>query len=85
MVTDVNAKKEDGSYMFDGPPCLEIQHASTVFKRIPSTIELRGAKRFVEGDPLITFLGCMRKGRKILQLIWEVFENAFATDSFPGK
>jgi hypothetical protein len=34
---------------------------------------------------LIKFLGCMRKGQKIPQLIWKAFENTFATDSFPGK
>ena len=47
-------------------------------------IELTGTKRFVAGDPLITFLACMRNGRAIPAAIWKAFEATFATDSCPG-
>ena len=74
LVTDVNAKKDDGSYVFDEPPSVEIQNAIKVFKRIPCVIELQGTKRFVEGDPLIKLLECMRRGEAIPKLIWKAFE-----------
>ena len=85
LVTDVNAKNEDGSYVLTSPPTLEIQNAIKVFKRIPNVIELQGTKRFVEGDPLIKFLECMRKGVTIPASIWKAFEKTFATDSILGK
>ena len=81
LVTDVNAKNKDGSYVLAEPPTLEIQNAIKVFKRIPNVIELQGTKRFVEGDPLIKFLECMRKGVRIPASIWKAFEKTFATDS----
>jgi hypothetical protein len=85
LVTDVNAKKDDGSYVLKEPPTVEIQNAIKVFKRIPTVIELKGTKRFVAGDPLIKFLECMRKGAKIPPRVWKAFEKTFATDSIPGK
>ena len=96
LVTDVNAQKKDPetgkwSYVLAEPPTLEIQNAIKVFKRIPCVIELQGTKRFVEGDPLIKFLECMRKGtqKKGDQVfpapIWQAFEKTFATDSCPGE
>ena len=51
--------------MLPEAPPLEIQNAIKIFKRIPCVIQLKGTKRFVEGDPLITFLACMRAGKKI--------------------
>ena len=85
LVTDINAKNEDGSYVLAEPPTLEIQNAIKVFKRIPCVIELQGTKRFVEGDPLIQLLACMRRGAKFPHPVWKAFENRFASDSAPGK
>ena len=85
LVTDVNAKKEDGSYVLAEPPILEIQNAINVFNRIPNIIHLQGTKRFVEGDPLIKFLECMRKGVRFPAQTWKAFEKTFATDRIPDK
>ena len=85
LVTDVNAKNADGSYVFEEPPALEIQNAIKVFKRIPCVIELQGTKRFVPGDPIIKFLECMRQGKKIPTPIWKAFERTFALDGYPGR
>ena len=85
LVTDVNAKSDDGSYVFSKPPILEIQSAIRVFKRASCVIELHGTKRFVVGDPLIKLLACMRRGEAIPPLIWNAFEKTFALDSFPGR
>ena len=85
LVTDINAKNDDGSYVLEEPPDLEIQNAIKVFKRIPCIIELQGTKRFVVGDPLINLLDCMRKGVKIPAPIWQAFERTFALDTYPGK
>ena len=63
LITDVNATNEDGSYVFAEPPDLETQSAIAIFGRIPSVIELRGTKRFVAKDPIITMLECMRLGK----------------------
>ena len=84
-MTDVNAKNEDGSYVFEEPPDLEIQNAIKVFSRIPCVIELQGTKRFVPGDPLIQLLQCMRRGMCIPEVIWSAFEKTFASDSHPDK
>ena len=85
LVTDVNAKNVDGSYVLKEPPTLEIQNAIKVLKRIPNVIELQGTKRFVQGDPLVKFLECMRKGVQFPASIWKAFEKTFATDSIPDK
>ena len=85
LVADVNAKREDGSYVLAEPPTLEIQNAIRVFKEIECVIELQGTKRFVQGDPLIKFLACMRSGSRIPTPVWKAFEKTFATDSHPGK
>ena len=85
LVTDVNAKNEDGSYVFEEPPDLEIQNAIKLFSRIPCVIELQGTKRFVPGDPLIQLLQCMRRGTRIPDFIWSAFEKTFVTDSHPDK
>ena len=71
--------------MFKEPPDVEIQSAIRIFGRIPSVIELRGTKRFVPGDPLITMLECMRRGERMPAPVWAAFEATFALDSFPGK
>jgi len=85
LVTDVNEKKDDGSYVLSEPPTLEVQSAIKIFKRISTVIELKETKRFVEGDPLIQFLDSMRKGVKIADNAWRAFEKTFAMDSMPGK
>jgi hypothetical protein len=43
LVTDVNAKNDDGSYVYNKPPTLEIQSAIKVFKRVSCVV----------GEPLI--------------------------------
>ena len=59
----------------------EIDHAIKVFGRIPHVFHLDGTKRFVAGDPLIEFLGCMRDDRPIPPPVWAAFERTFAQDS----
>ena len=85
LVSDVNAKNDDGSYVLEKPPSVEAQHAINVFKRMGNIIELKETRRFVVGDPLIKFLDCMRKGLKIPVGVWKAFEKTFATDSIPGR
>ena len=81
LVEDVNAKNDDGSYKHPEPPALEVQHAIKVFSKIPHVFELRGTKRFKVGDPLVEFLGCMRRGERFPQRIWKSFQAAFASDA----
>ena len=85
LVTDVNARNPDGSYIFEKPPDLEIQHAIKIFKAIPNVFELRGTKRFVLGDPVIEFLRCMREGRAFPPAVWQAFEKTIATDHTTGE
>ena len=63
---------------------MEIQHAIKVFKQISNVIDLQSAKRFVDGDPLIELLMCMRQGKKFPPAIWKAFEGRVASDSKPG-
>ena len=81
LVADPNERKPDGSYANAEPPSTEIQHACHVFQRITSVFELLGTKRFVEGDPLIEFLQCMRDGRRFPTEVWRSFETAIAKDN----
>ena len=81
LITDVNEKNEDGSYVFEEPPTVEIQHAIRLFGSIPHVFELRGTKRFKAGDPLADFLSCMRNGRKFPPRIWSAFQKTFAADN----
>ena len=80
LIEDVNALNEDGSHKYEEPPSVEVQHAIKVFKSIPHVFELRGTKRFKEGDPLIDLLTNMRAGRRIPQQVWRLFERRFASD-----
>ena len=81
LIEDVNAKNEDGTYKYPEPPSLEIQNAIRVFGAIPHIFELRGTKRFKPGDPLITFLNCMREGKRIPARVWQAFKETFASDA----
>ena len=70
LIQDVNERREDGSYKFEEPPTVEVQHAIRVFASIPHVLELRGTKRFKPNDPLIELLGCMREGIRIPNGVW---------------
>ena len=85
LVADVNATRDDGSYVFEKPPDLEIQHAIKVFKQTPWVFRLRSTKRFAAGDPLIDFLDCMREGRKFSSQTFMAYEKTIATDSTTGE
>lgn len=84
-MADVNAKKEDGSYVMHEAPDVEIQQAIKAFGRTQDVFELRGTKRFVPGDPLIAFLQCMRRGEPFSPSVWAAFEKCVATDSATGE
>ena len=81
LLTDVNELEEDGSYKYAEPPTVEIQHAIKVFSQIPCVFELKGTKRFEPGDPLITFLGCMREGKPFPPEVWSAWEKTLASDN----
>jgi hypothetical protein len=87
LIEDVNARNEDGTYKYGEPPTLEVQHACKLFQRIPHVFELRGTKRFVEGDPLADFLTRMRADlppgtERFTPSLWQHFERTFAKDNF---
>jgi len=86
LIEDVNAKNPDGSYKYEEPPSVEVQHACKLFEKIPYVFELRGTKRFVAGDPLAEFLTCMRADiepgcARFPPAVWEAFERTFAKDA----
>ena len=83
LIDDLNAKDDDGEYCHQDVS-VEVQHACRLFTSIPFVIELHGTKRFVPGDPLIDFLGCMRTGSTITRKVWRAFEATFAID-LPGE
>ena len=89
LIEDVNAKNEDGTYKYAEPPTVEIQHACSLFQRIPHVFELRGTKRFVEGDPLADFLTRMRASlppsrhkQRFSSKLWDQFAKTFAKDNY---
>ena len=81
LIQDVNEKDEEGNYKLPEPPTLEVQHAIRVFGKIPDVVELKGTKRFKQGDPLIDFLACMRVGKRIPAATWTAFEKTHAADN----
>ena len=84
LITDPNEKNEDGTWKYDPPPAVEVQHAIQVFGRIPHVIELKGTKRFKPGDPLIELLACMWYARRVPGTVWNAFEERIATDCTTG-
>ncbi|CAE7278381.1 PIF7, partial [Symbiodinium sp. CCMP2592] len=84
LLDDLKARDEDGCLLHsDVPP--EVQHAQQVFANIQDVFELRGTKRFKDGDPLIELLQCMRAGRQLSEGLWLAFQQRFVTDAGPGK
>ncbi|CAE7839254.1 PIF7 [Symbiodinium sp. CCMP2592] len=84
LLDDLKARDEDGRLLHsDVPP--EVQHAQQVFANIQDVFELRGTKRFKDGDPLIELLQCMRAGRQLSEGLWMAFQQRFVTDAAPGK
>ncbi len=80
LVEDLNGKDDEGNYKYPDPPSLEVQYAIKVFSQIEHVFELRGTKRFKDGDPLTVFLTCMRQGKRFPKQIWEAVEKTFASD-----
>ena len=84
LIADLDELTENGSHRYSERTVscwLEVQHACQVFRAIPSVFNFQGTKRFVAGDPLVAFLGCMRAGRRIPPEVWASFAHQFAADN----
>ena len=85
LLTNANARREDGSRVFQEPPTAEVQHACALFQSIRTVVELKGTKRFAPGDPLIKFLECMRAGKRFPPGGWRAFQGRVADDLSPEE
>ncbi|CAE7263859.1 PIF7 [Symbiodinium sp. CCMP2456] len=84
LLDDLEARDVHGCLLHsDVPP--EVQHAQQVFANIQDVFELRGTKRFKDGDPLIELLQCMRAGRPLSEGLWSAFQQRFVRDEGPGR
>lgn len=80
LLDDLMAKLPSGEWKFPKPD-VEIQHAQKIFRDIQFVFELLGTKRFVQDDPIVEFLQCMREGSRIPADVWQAFERRFAADN----
>ena len=61
------------------------QHAQQELANIQDVFELRGTKRFKDGDPLIELLQCMRAGSPLSERLWAALQHRFVKDAGPGQ
>ena len=74
LLDDLTLKDESGNLLHpDVSP--EVQHAQQLFANVQDVFELRGTKRFLDGDALIDLLQCMRRGQALSEKLWTAFSR----------
>ena len=79
LLDDLTLKDESGNLLHpDVSP--EVQHAQQLFANVQDVFELRGTKRFRDGDALIDLLQCIRRGQALSEKLWTAFQETWAVE-----